>query len=56
MRWIIITCWLIKETSDKMIIAYIKITLSTSTERLYAGRNRNLFNATVQLYPRYSTI
>ena len=58
MRWIIIPVgWLIKETSDKIIIVnYIKITLSTSTEIVYAGRNRRLLNATVQLYARYSTV
>ena len=48
---------LIKETSDKIVIVnYIKITLSTSTEIMYADRNRRSLNTTVQLYARYSTI
>ena len=39
-----------KETSDKIVIInYIKITLSTSTEIAYAGRNRRSLNATIQL-------
>ena len=53
------TCWFIKERERMIkivIVNYIKITLSTSTEVVYAGRNRRSFNATVQLYARYSTV
>ena len=35
---------------------YIKTTLSTSTDILYASRNRHSLNATVQLYAHYSTV
>ena len=42
-------------TSDKIVIVnYIKITLSTSTE--IVGRNRRSFDTAVQLYARYSTV
>ena len=44
--------WFIKETSDKIVIVnYIKITLSTSTEIVYTGCNRLvlLFNYTLTI-------
>ena len=34
------TCWFIKGTSDKIVISYIELILSTSTNIVYAGRNR----------------
>ena len=50
------TCRFINETSNKIVIVYIKITLSTSTEIVYAGGNRRSLNVTVQFYARYSTV
>ena len=47
-------CLLLYE--EFVIVSYIKITLSTNTEIVYADRNRRSLNATVQLYARYSTL